>query len=187
MATKKPGRGVDRKGRSKKGGKFVRLGEGLLTSEAWRSLSGSAVRFYVELRRRFNGRNNGELHLTAEEAKTTLRMGTNTFVRVQRELQEKGFIRMTRQGGFHQRLPTLWALTDEAVGTRPPSHAYKLWTPEKPNIIAETATTSLPKRQRGMRANGSFVAETRTIEGDSEPPFIAGTATILDIYQGGGG
>ena len=137
-------------------------------------------------RRRFNGRNNGELHLTAEEVKTTLSMGTNTFVRVQRELQEKGFIRMTRQGGFHQRLPTLWALTDEPVGTKLPSHAYKSWTSEKQNIIAETATTSLPKRQRGKRANGSFIAETRTIEADSEPRFIAETATFLDICQGGG-
>ncbi len=50
MTAKKPGRGVDRKGRSKKGGKFVRLGNSLLTSEAWRSLSGSAVKYYIELR-----------------------------------------------------------------------------------------------------------------------------------------
>ena len=53
MAHKKPGRGVDQKGRSKRGGRFVRLGDGLLTSEAWRSLSGSAIKYYVELRRQF--------------------------------------------------------------------------------------------------------------------------------------
>ena len=73
--TKKPGRGVDNKGRSKKGGKFVRLGDGMLTSEAWRSLSHSAIKYYIELRRRYNGSNNGELHLSLDEAVRVLHMG----------------------------------------------------------------------------------------------------------------
>ena len=74
MATKKPGRGVDKTGRSRRGGKFVRLGNGMLTSPAWRSLSGSAVKYYIELRREFNGNNNGEIHLSLEEAKKRLGM-----------------------------------------------------------------------------------------------------------------
>ena len=77
----KPGRGVDNKGRSKKGGKFVRLGDGLLTSEAWRSLSGSAVKYYLELRRQFNGMNNGDLHLSLNEANKRLGMAKDTALR----------------------------------------------------------------------------------------------------------
>ena len=131
MATKKPGRGVDNKGRSKKGGKFVRLGDGMLTSEAWKSLSGSAIKYYVELRRRYNGTNNGDLHLSLEEARKCLRMARDTVLRVQQELVAKGFIRMTKRGGFHQRVATTWALTDEPAPATPPTHDYKNWRPKK--------------------------------------------------------
>ena len=113
------GRGVDHKGRSKNRGKFVALGDGMLTSEAWRSLSGSAIKYYVELRRRFNGMNNGELHLSLEQANKHLGMARDTVLRVQQELVDKGFVRMTRRGGFHQRLATTWALTDESVPPMP--------------------------------------------------------------------
>ena len=88
--------------RERKGGKFVRLGDGLLTSEAWRSLSGPAVKYYIELRRRFNGTNNGDLHLSLDEAKTMLHIGKTSALRAQQELEEKDLIRKTRKGGFHQ-------------------------------------------------------------------------------------
>ena len=142
MTAKKPSRGVDKKGRSKKGGKFVRLGDGLLTSEAWRSLSGSAVRYYVELRRRYNGSNNGHLFLSLDEAKNLLHIGKATGLRAQTELVEKGFIRMTRKGGFHQRRASTWALTDEAVPPTPPSYDYKSWRrPKKISSVQKPDST----------------------------------------------
>ncbi len=141
MPTKKPGRGANKKGRSIKGGKFVRLGDGLLTSEAWRSLSGSAVRYYLELRRRYNGSNNGRLYLSLDEAKNLLHIGKATAQRAQTELVKKGFIRMTRKGGFHQRLATTWALTDERTVNAPPTNDFKKWTAEKQSIGSETERT----------------------------------------------
>ena len=131
MATKKPGSGVNAKGRSKRGGKFVRLGDGLLTSAAWRALSGSGIKYYVELRRQFNGSNNGDLHLSLDEAKKRLGMARDTALRVQKELVEKGFIRMAKRGGFHQRLATTWALTDEPAPAATPTHDYRNWRPKK--------------------------------------------------------
>ena len=126
----KPGRGANRKGRSKKRGKFVALGDGMLTSEAWRSLSGSAIRYYVELRRQFNGTNNGAIHLSLEEAKKRLGMAKDTALRAQNELADKGFIRKIKPGGFHQRLATTWALTDEPVPPTPATYDYKNWRPK---------------------------------------------------------
>lgn len=124
-------RGVDRKGRSKRRGKFVALGDGMITSEAWRSLSGSAIKYYVELRRQFNGRNNGDLHLSLARANKLLGMAKDTVLRAQQELVDKGFIRMTMRGGFHQRLASTWALTDEAVPPTPASYDYKSWRRQK--------------------------------------------------------
>ena len=124
---RRSGRGMDRRGRSKRRGKFVALGDGLLTSEAWRSLSGSAIKYYVELRRQFNGLNNGDLHLSLEQANKRLGMARDTVLRAQQELADKGFIRMTMRGGFHQRRATTWALTDEPVPPMPASHDFKIW------------------------------------------------------------
>ena len=143
MTAKKPGRGMDRKGRSKTGGKFVRLGDGLLISEAWRSLSGSAVKYYIELRRRFNGTNNGDLHLSLEEAKKRLGMAKDTALRAQRELVEKGFIRVAKRGGFHQHLATTWALTDEPAPAVAPTHDYRNWRSKKNSSVGKLDRTRL--------------------------------------------
>ena len=179
---KKPGRGVDAKGRSKRRGKFVALGNELLTSAAWRSLPGSAIKYYVELRRRFNGWNNGEIHLTADECKTLFGMSKHTVIRAQLELQEKGLIHMTRRGGFHQHLATTWALTDEPTGTRPPTHAYKTWTrnsfPRCQNCTPDGAETAPLRRSNGPRG-----AETAPVEANSTRSRGAKTAPILDIYH----
>jgi hypothetical protein len=128
---------VNQKGRSRKGGKFVRLGNGLLTSGAWRSLSGSAVKYYIELRRQFNGINNGSIHVSLEEANKRLGMAKDTTLRAQRELVDKGFIRMAKRGGFHQRLATTWALTDEPVPPTPPTHDYKTWIPKEKSSVGK--------------------------------------------------
>jgi len=128
-AGRKPRRGVDRKGRSKRGGKFVRLGNGIISSPAWRSLSGSAIKYYVEIRRRYNGTNNGDLSLSQREAAALLGMSGHTLQRVQDELAEKGFIKMTRRGGFCQRLASTWRLTDEKATGVGATHDYRNWTP----------------------------------------------------------
>ena len=128
---------VNRKGRNKKRGKFVALGEGLLMSEAWRSLSGSAIKYYVELRRQFNGSNNANLHLSLDQAKKRLGMAKDTALRAQKELVEKGFIRMVQRGGFHQRIATTWALTDEPTPAAISTHDYKNWRPEKISSVGK--------------------------------------------------
>ena len=139
----RPGRGTNQKGRSKTRGKFVALGEGLITSTAWRSLSGGAIRYYIELRRRFNGVNNGELHLSLEESTRRLGMAKDTAIRAQQELTEKGLIRMTQRGGFHQRLATTWALTDESTAAMTPTHDYKSWPPQKKSSVGKLDRTRL--------------------------------------------
>ena len=184
---KKRGRGVDAKGRSKTGGKFVALPDPLITSEAWRSLSGSAVRYYIELRRRFNGWNNGDLHLTLDEAATVLRMGRNTTVKAQKELLEKGFIYRTQRSGFHQHVPTLWALTDMPLKNQPPPHRYKTWKPKIHSPGAVLEPLSVPKRHSQTPAGGSRGAETALTEANSSQSRGAETAPILYIYHGGAG
>ena len=158
------GRGINRKGRSKTRGKFVALGEGLITSPAWRSLSGGAIRYYIELRRRFNGVNNGELHLSVREAMVTLGMGTHTVLRAQSELVAKGFLRVKARGGFYQRLATEWTLTDESIGTATATHDYRKWTAENLKHRCRNGSRDVAETVAESRKDDPFVAETATIE-----------------------
>ena len=63
----------------------------MLKSPAWRSLSGAAVRVFLELDTRFNGSNNGKLTLSYAEAAEALCMGKATVQRAFADLVGKGF------------------------------------------------------------------------------------------------
>jgi hypothetical protein len=176
----KPGRGTNKKGRSKTRGKFVALGDGLVTSEAWRALGGPAVKYYIELRRRFTGVNNGHLYLGLDEAKKLLHMGKTTALRAQQELVEKGLIRKTRAGGFHQRTAARWALTDEPVGTQPPSHDFKKWTPKKQfDVPPQDRTRSVSGPKEGK--NQPLRSVSGPCNGDSEHCYGPQTAQSIDV------
>ncbi len=140
MTTKHTGRGIDRKGRSKRGERFVPIPYTMLRSDAWRSLSGAAVKVYVELRSRYNGGNNGDLSLSMDEAKRLLHLGKATVSRAFIELEEKGFIRKTRSGHWYGRLATTWAVSDRPHGTHSPTNTWKIWQPKN--------NSSVPRRNR---------------------------------------
>ena len=108
------GRGIDAKGRSKKADQFVPISHHMARSPAWRSLGGPAVKIYVELRSRYNGRNNGDLSVSLDEASRLLGMGKATAQRAFEELDRKGFIRMTQRGNWYGRQATTWAVSDRS-------------------------------------------------------------------------
>src|SRR5690349_24677722 len=98
------GRRVDRSGRSKGDGQFIPLAYVMVTSEAFRSLSGPALKVWIEVRRRYNGRNNGQLTLSMDEAARLLHLSKSTVQRAIAELINKGFMKRTRKGQWHGRL-----------------------------------------------------------------------------------
>ena len=96
---------------------------------AWRDLSGAAVKVWFELRSRFNGRNNGELSLSVDEGARLLGMSKTTVWRALKELETKGFIKMTRQGQWYGRMATTWAVTDRRHQGNLPTCDWKNWRP----------------------------------------------------------
>ncbi|UFI02148.1 helix-turn-helix domain-containing protein [Roseibium aggregatum] len=102
----------DAKGRRKGDGQYINLPYSLLRHPAWRSLSGPAVKVFFELRSRFNGGNNGKLHLSLDEAANLLGMSKSTVQRSFKELEQKGFIAKTKQGQWYGRQATEWQTTD---------------------------------------------------------------------------
>lgn len=104
-------------GRSKRReeGQYVPLHYAQLKSEAWRSLSGAAVKVWLELHTRYNGGNNGKLILSYAEAGEALGMGKATVKRAYGELVAKGFLALEKEGNWYQRRAHEWRLTTKPV------------------------------------------------------------------------
>jgi len=60
-----------------------------------------AVVAYLELARRYNGSNNGTLHLSARELARAWNWSRGSAARAIEELVEKGFVEITRASGFN--------------------------------------------------------------------------------------
>lgn len=102
----------------KKGGagRHVQLPEWLQASEAWATLKPGPRALYIELKRRFNGANNGEIFLSHRDAATALNVNRNTVTSYFRELSERGFIAMTEAphlGSSGIGKASKWALQEE--------------------------------------------------------------------------
>jgi DNA-binding transcriptional ArsR family regulator len=126
------GRGIDKKGRSKSEPYFLAIPYVMAESAAWRSLSGPAVKVYVELRRRFVGYNNGKLTLSLDEGARLLGLGKATVSRALRELQDKGFVKLVKRGRWYGRMASEYAVTDRPLDGNYPTNDWKNWLPPKP-------------------------------------------------------
>ena len=84
------------KHQKKGGGRFVQLPEWLLASPAWRSLKPGPRALYVELKRLYNGSNNGELFLSHRNAAEALGVHRNTIGSYYEDLAQRGFIRVVQ-------------------------------------------------------------------------------------------
>lgn len=96
-------------------GQYLPLPYAQLKSDTWRSLSGHAVRLWLELHTRYNGGNNGALTLSYAEAGELLGMGKATVQRAYAELVAKGFLALEREGNWYSRRAHEWRLTTKSM------------------------------------------------------------------------
>ena len=106
----------DRHERGGFSGRYVRLMEYMLASEAWRSLDPVARSLYVEIARRYRGpnSNNGKLPYSVREAAAALSVGRSTAGRAFNLLIERGFIRVSKRSGISMKglVATEWLQTE---------------------------------------------------------------------------
>jgi len=88
----------------------------------------------VKLYTRFNGGNNGALHLSMNEAAEVLGVGKATVQRAFDDLVEKGFIALEQEGNWYDRRTHEWRLTTKHMHTRQ----------EKTNLGSETDPSVAP-------------------------------------------
>lgn len=164
-------KGYNKKGRG--GGKFTALSEWLQKSAAWATMKPGPRALYIELRRRFNGTNNGEIFLSHRDAATALNVNRNTATGYFQELVERGFITMTAgphlgPSGIGQ--ASKWALEEEATNDgKPAGKAFMRWT-EKQNPRPKIGTPR-PKKRDACALIESETAETVPKNGTQTPGF----------------
>ncbi len=92
---------------------------------AFRSLSGAAVKVWIELNTKFMGANNGRLYLSLNDAVGLLPMSKGTAKRAFDELEARGFIQKMQPGQFRGHWAATWAVTHQKLGDRIPSRAWQ--------------------------------------------------------------
>jgi hypothetical protein len=149
--------------------RYVRLRYWLLDSKAWKSLPGNARGLYLEMAKRYNGRNNGRISYSVREGAAALHISKSTAKKMLDILRGRGFIICTRRGAFSLKVSrdaSEWRLTEYDCDT-PAQHATKdfmRWTPREPE---ENITPKFKTR---------FCLGTRTVR--SEHPYGSPTGTV---------
>src|SRR5262249_13291463 len=166
------------KRRKRRGGPtFVQLFHSMLDLPVWHSLSPRAVVAYLELARRYNGSNNGWLHLSVRELARAWHWSRASAARAIEELVERGFVEITRTSGFNvkdrKRQAAEYRLTVFFCDRtrQPASKSFTNWKPGGPahetlkNISRSQhrATTVSPTRRslKNIGENASTVSSVR--------------------------
>ena len=159
-----------RNGKRSSEGQYIPLLYAQLKSDAWRSLSGAAVKLWLELHTRYHGGNNGKLHLSLNEAALILGLGKATVKRAYDELTEKGFLVLERPGDWYARRAHDWRLTtkpmETAKGKVPATMDWRGWrASKKTKPGSDTAPSVASKRpsQNHTNAAGSDTAPVSTV------------------------
>ncbi|GAB5449553.1 MAG: hypothetical protein Gyms2KO_44260 [Gymnodinialimonas sp.] len=155
-------------------GQYVPLPYAQLKSAAWRSLSGAAVKLWLELHTRFNGGNNGKLTLSYAEAGEALGIGKATVQRAYSELMEKGFIALEKEGDWYHRRAHEWRLTTKPVqkvkGKQLATNDWRSYRgPKKTErgSSSEPSASSVVPFENPSGASGSELEPVRAISGKS--------------------
>lgn len=117
MSTRKPENSRNMK-RRRKGPNFIMLEHPLFDSEAFNSLSGSAVRVLLSIMRCKNGSNGTtDNPIICPHDSMNGRMSRTTIGKAIRELERIGFIERTQHGGLYKQL-NLFALSGDWINWR---------------------------------------------------------------------
>lgn len=124
---------------------FVQLFHWLMATEAWETMPPGPRTLYLELKKRYNGHNNGAIFLSHRDAAKACSVHRNTVGGWFQMLEERGFIFLTKGphlGPVGVGIAATWALTEYPTkdGMRA-TMAFKKWkSPAQNQCIAVTKT-----------------------------------------------
>ena len=182
-----------------RGPTFLQLNHWMLRCPAWRSLSVYSRSLYVEIRARYNGRNNGDIPFSYREAEELLNCSNKPIPAAFRELQEKGFMKAITKGCFSWKVrfegkgrASTWLLTDlpQDYPQRglSPSKEFMSWKPDDADKNKTRHAESGPMARRERAIQSQWHAESvpmtrlkRAIRGKMRGPMARLKACTYSI------
>ncbi len=155
-------RKMNAKGRNEGGGQYLPIFYRMARTQAFRSLTGTTLKVWIELRTRFNGHNNGRVSLSLREAAALLGMSQTTAQRALIELEEKGFIKRRTRGSWYGRKAAEFILTDQAYNGHLATKDWELWRPKN--------KSSVPRRTANRRSGSSEYRGSKLLVHESTRP-----------------
>jgi DNA-binding MarR family transcriptional regulator len=107
--------------------RHVRIYESMAQTSAWRGLSGLAMKAWVAISFMHNGRNNGAIAVSSRDLGRRIGITYQTAAKIVLELENAGFLRVTRASAFQTRRATEYRLTHlrNDITGEAPSHEYR--------------------------------------------------------------
>ena len=114
--------------------------------------------------RRYNGSNNGRIHMSMREAETLCNCSNKPIRRSLERLQELGFIKKTKQGGFNVKVrhASEWELTEYKVGKELATKDFMRWKDPKTSV-KNNKTDQVEKKSRCTESSGTVYPEQHYI------------------------
>jgi len=120
---------------------FIYLSKAQVDSPSWMDVMPIGRCILIEMLKRYNGQNNGDISLSYREAQHVGKCGADTARRALDELQTHGWIRLHNKGAYQNKHASTWILTIRPYNNQPATNDWRKWTPEK-NASTHTGTDS---------------------------------------------
>ncbi len=164
--------------------RFAKIDHDVLDAPAWAALGPSARALYVDLLRKFNGRNNGDISATLSDLRKTGWSSQHTVHAALQELLALGFIVCTRKGGVARgsSVCSLYGFTHLQINDLPkigfsrqvPTFGYRLFD----RADAERAVREVRARKKTpMQKLHRTDAETAPCSGRTDAVSALGRST----------
>lgn len=138
-----------------RGGPWAGIPVCVIESAAYRDCSVHARAVLVELVSRMRGYNNGKLALSQRELVSSLRCSPRKVVRALAELVEHGFLDVSVEGKWKERMARQYRLTFVSTKNAPATNEYRYWSAtEKSGATARVSP--------GLRTATASIAAART-------------------------
>ena len=126
--------------------RFTALFEWEMDLPSWQEMSVYGRCTIIELRRKFNGHNNGKIVMSVRELAKLLNCHKDTALKALREVEKKGWALPTLKGCFSQKTnktATIWRITNQPIGLGveiDETKEYARWRPEIQNAVPSDRT-----------------------------------------------
>ncbi|GBH29686.1 helix-turn-helix domain-containing protein [Sphingobium xenophagum] len=157
------GKKISRRGHEPR---HIRLYHSITGCDAWRDLTGNAIKVLIALLRFDKGGDNGELFMSVRTAAQETGLSENTAWKALVELEDHGFIAAMERGHFKRKRgpATRWRYTWQPAPGSPPTRDFEKWAGNG-------------NKSRSQNLNGTVAKIATVLETDC--PTVANNGTMI--------